>query len=178
MVRFLILGVALTIALSIYAVVDCAMSEPRRIRVFQKQLWLIIVLLLPLVGPVCWILFGKGLITVNAGGGSSAGRDGGSYGGQRAPDDDSEFLRRLRDETADERLKRLEEELASLDEVTFPPPADHAGGVDAAKASADSGVEPTDDGTGPTDDSVDPQHGDDSSEDDSHDTHGRGSRHD
>lgn len=134
MVRFLILGAALTIALSIYAVVDCAMSEPRRIRIFQKQLWLVIVLLLPLIGPLCWILFGKGLITINGGGVSSAASSTATpnYGGQRAPDDDTEFLRKLREETPEERLKRLEEELASLDEATFPASSEPAArGLDA-----------------------------------------------
>ncbi|WP_066081815.1 PLDc N-terminal domain-containing protein [Pseudoclavibacter albus] len=139
MVRFLILGAALTIALSIYAVVDCAMSEPRRIRIFQKQLWLVIVLLLPLIGPLCWILFGKGLITINGGGASSAASSTATpnYGGQRAPDDDTEFLRKLREETPEERLKRLEEELASLDEVTFPASSEPAARGRDADATTD-----------------------------------------
>lgn len=162
MVRFLILGAALTITLSIYAVVDCAMSEPRRIRIFQKQLWLVIVLLLPLIGPLCWILFGKGLITINAGNeasGTASSTATPKYGGQRAPDDDTDFLRKLREETPEERLKRLEEELALLDEMTFPMPAEQTGrgpdadaATDAARdagsddADADDPDDPTTDG--------------------------------
>lgn len=117
MPRFLILGIAVVVVLTIYAVIDCAMSEARRIRVLSKPVWLVAILLLPIVGPICWILFGKGLIQLTSGrrgapaSDAAAGRPraGAAAAYPASPDDDPEFLRRLREETAAER-RRLERE--------------------------------------------------------------------
>lgn len=113
MPRFIILGIIILVVLTLYAVIDCAMTESRRIRVMPKQLWIVAVLLLPLVGPVCWILFGKGLVTIT----SNPERK--QQHGRRAqsPDDDPEFLRQLRayESSSSATLRRLEAELAALD---------------------------------------------------------------
>lgn len=104
MPRFLLLGIAVVVVLTVYAVIDCAMSEQRRIRILPKPIWLIVVLLLPVVGPLCWILFGKGLVATGVAERGAAGSDRAGGGrarregsGPMAPDDDVEFLRRLRE---------------------------------------------------------------------------------
>lgn len=142
MPRFLILGIAVVVVLTVYAVVDCAMSDARRIRVLSKPLWLVAILLLPVVGPICWILFGKGLVTLgssSSSSSSSAGAGGrGAAGSARAgasPDDDAEFLRRLRAETAAERRK-LEAERG----VAGEPPSGEERAAQGRAGAADSGT--------------------------------------
>jgi hypothetical protein len=80
----------LSIALTIYAVVDCIQTDDARIRNLPKLLWLLLVLLFPIVGPVAWFIAGR------------PQRDGGGIGPTRrppppprGPDDDPDFLRRL-----------------------------------------------------------------------------------
>jgi Phospholipase_D-nuclease N-terminal len=77
----------LALGLTIYAVLDCARTPDAEIKYLPKVLWLIVVLLIWVVGPVLWLL---------------SGRDRGvAEYGQRsrplAPDDDPEFLRGLRE---------------------------------------------------------------------------------
>ena len=80
-----------TVALTVYAVVDCIQTDDSRVRNLPKVLWILLVLLFPLVGPIAWLV---------------AGRPPRSTPGQgqgprpqarppRGPDDDPDFLRRL-----------------------------------------------------------------------------------
>jgi hypothetical protein len=93
------------IAIDIFAIVDLALTDPRRVRALNKFLWVLIILVLPVVGALLWVTLGK---------------DRKDRGGQTrtiAPDDDPTFLRNLRrDEEQDERIRRLEQELADLDD--------------------------------------------------------------
>jgi len=102
--RLLIVIVAAVI-LDIFAVVDLVLIEKHRVRAFPKVFWVIIILVVPFVGAILWFL---------------VGRDWGARGGDRrtnAPDDDPAFLRDLsRDEEQDARIRRLEQELADLDD--------------------------------------------------------------
>lgn len=102
--RLLIFAVA-AVVLDIFAVVDLVIIDRARVRAFPKVFWVIIILVVPFVGALLWFL---------------VGRDWGSRGGERtmvAPDDDPTFLRNLRrDEDQDERIRRLEQELADLDD--------------------------------------------------------------
>jgi hypothetical protein len=83
------LPVILIIVLTIYCWVEIAMSDPRQVRQLPRGLWSIIVLA-PLVGPVCWLVFGRpnGSEVVHP-----APRP---RPRQVAPDDDADFLRTLR----------------------------------------------------------------------------------
>lgn len=105
MVRvYIIVGLVL-VALTIYAAIDSLMTDHARVRGLPKPLWFIVVLLLPLVGPVLWLTIGK-----DRGRGRQVKR-------QTAPDDDPEFLRRLGStKEQEERIRRLEQELADLDD--------------------------------------------------------------
>lgn len=110
---WIVLGVV-AIAFWIYTIVDVFLTDRSRMRAFPKQFWAVLVSLLPVIGGLLWLVVGK------------ARRIG---GGSRpiAPDDDPAFLNTLSsDEISkraeqDERLRRLEQELADLDDDT---PAD------------------------------------------------------
>lgn len=100
-------GILLVVALTVYSLVDAIITDNRRIRVLPKAVWVIIIVLLPVVGPLLWLTVGK----IKQQPGLSR------RGGPIAPDDDPAFLNRLAKEMNDEeRLRKLEEELKKLDE--------------------------------------------------------------
>ena len=115
MTRFLIVLLVIAIAFTIYTFVDVLLTDRSRVRAFPKALWAVVVVLLPVIGGLLWLFVGK------------ARRLARSASRPVAPDDDPSFLRSLNhDEIAkraeqDERLRRLEQELADLDDDT---PAD------------------------------------------------------
>ncbi|WP_406829560.1 PLDc N-terminal domain-containing protein [Pedococcus sp. KACC 23699] len=78
-----------TVALTVYAVVDCIQTEDSRVRNLPKLLWILLVLLFPLVGPIAWLIAGR---PSNANPGQGPRRQGSP---PRGPDDDPDFLRRL-----------------------------------------------------------------------------------
>jgi hypothetical protein len=105
MPRLAVILVFVVVAIDIFAIVDLSLTEPRRVRALNKFLWVLIIILLPVIGAVLWVTLGK---------------DRSDRNGQRrviAPDDDPSFLRNIRrDEEQDERIRRLEQELAELDD--------------------------------------------------------------
>lgn len=80
----------LVVALTIYAAVDCIQTDEHRVRNLPKLIWLLLVLFVVVVGPVCWFLAGRPQR-------SPSGRGPGHRGGgsPRGPDDDPDFLRNL-----------------------------------------------------------------------------------
>ncbi|ROS61654.1 phospholipase D-like protein [Frigoribacterium sp. PhB160] len=111
MVKFLVVAIVAASAFVIYALIDCLFAESSRFRALNKPLWAVIIVVLPVIGAVLWLLLGKN-------------RSGGRQAPRRfvAPDDDPEFSGRssstitdLDRETTDERIRRLEQELADLD---------------------------------------------------------------
>lgn len=111
MVRFWVIAIVAVVVFTIYAVVDCALFDRSRIRGLPRGWWIVVILLVPIIGGLLWFVVGRGRSL-------RFGRGGGSGGGRRsnAPDDDPEFLRRLRDDAAhEERIRKLEQELAELD---------------------------------------------------------------
>ena len=103
--RLLLILLVVVVALMIFTLVDVVLTDRRRIRALNKTAWFFVVLLLPIVGPALWFFLGK---------------DRPDSEGQRrtlAPDDDPNFLKNIRrDEEQDERIRRLEQELAELDD--------------------------------------------------------------
>jgi hypothetical protein len=100
--RLLFILVPVAIAFWVYSIVDCAMQPPTRHRGVSKPAWLVIAILLPVLGGILWFVIGRGR--------------GSSVAAVRAPDDDPAFLRGLGSSSEqDERIRRLEEELAQLD---------------------------------------------------------------
>ncbi len=107
MVRFLIVLAVVVVAFTIYALIDLIMTEKQRVRALNKPLWAVLIIVLPIVGGVLWLTLGK----------SRRGPSGPAR--KLAPDDDPEFLYGLtRDQEAEERIRKLEQELADLDDDT------------------------------------------------------------
>ncbi|MEU3406875.1 PLD nuclease N-terminal domain-containing protein [Streptomyces sp. NPDC006670] len=89
----------LIIALTIYAFIDCLNTPEEEVKSLPKGVWVMIILLFSIVGPVVWLFAGKKRTAA----GGAAGFGGGFGGGGRArrtqwvaPDDNPEFLRSLR----------------------------------------------------------------------------------
>ncbi|MFZ2963481.1 MAG: PLD nuclease N-terminal domain-containing protein [Rhodoglobus sp.] len=105
MARLFVIVPLLVVALDVFAVVDLALIDPHRVRTLNKPVWVVIILLLPVVGALLWFF---------------VGRERRDAPGQRrtiAPDDDPAFLRNLSaQEGRQERIRRLEQELADLDD--------------------------------------------------------------
>lgn len=123
------LGVAAVI-FTIYAVADCAFFDRTRIRGLRRGWWIVVILLVPIIGALLWFIIGRG----------RANRVGSGRGRTLAPDDDAEFLRQLRDDAAqDERIRRLEQELADLDadDPGNPPKPGRTQGRAAGEVSTD-----------------------------------------
>jgi hypothetical protein len=105
MARFLFILPIVVVAIDVFAIVDVIFTDKSRVRALNKALWIVIIIVLPVIGALLWFLLGK---------------DRQDREGERrtvAPDDDPAFLKNLRrDEDQDERIRRLEQELAELDD--------------------------------------------------------------
>ncbi|MCU0283471.1 MAG: PLDc N-terminal domain-containing protein [Candidatus Nanopelagicales bacterium] len=103
-----ILAIA-AIALHLYTLIDLLRSRSQDVRLLPKWLWLL-VWLLPVLGPVLYLLAGQPRVGRAPGGGG--GGPGGIAGGPRprgpvAPDDDPEFLKRLDEQSWAARMEQL-----------------------------------------------------------------------
>lgn len=105
MARFWVIAAVVAVAFMVYSLVDCALTERERVRGPRKFVWLLLILLLPLAGGILWFVIGRGRVN----------RAPTQRRAPVAPDDDPAFLARLRrDADQDERIRRLEEDLAEL----------------------------------------------------------------
>lgn len=124
----------LAVVFVIISLVDCAMQPASRHRGVSKPLWIVIIAVLPVIGAALWFAIGRGKAAGPA---------------MRAPDDDPEFLRRVAmPSDQDERIRRLEEELAQLDaEDTDPRWGAHGSGPAPSPGPAPTpGAKPDTDG--------------------------------
>lgn len=111
MARVLVFAAIAAAVLTVFAAVDCALTERARVRAIPKWTWLLIVLLLPVVGPVLWFVIGRGPVRARP------------VRRVIGPDDDPDFLRAHGGrptpapaaEPDDARWRALEQELANLD---------------------------------------------------------------
>lgn len=104
MARLLLITALVATAFWVYTIVDCAVQPAARHRGVSKPAWMVIVIVLPVLGGILWFVIGRGRA--------------GTPVRRRAPDDDPEFLGGLSEQARaeqDERIRRLEEELAHLD---------------------------------------------------------------
>jgi hypothetical protein len=134
MPRLLIgLGLAVVI-LTVYTLVDCALFDRNRIRGLPRWVWIFVLIFVPVIGPLLWLFVGRG----------RQEKTGGRVQRSMAPDDDPEFLLRLKKEgEQQERIRQLEQELADLDKPDprtggAPGPAGTAG-FDPKKADPGEG---------------------------------------
>lgn len=85
MTRLLIILIAIAVALMVFSAIDAILMDRFRVRGVPKGLWVFIIIFIPVVGPILWLLVGRGK------------KNGpGSKRGYRAPDDDPDFLRGLK----------------------------------------------------------------------------------
>lgn len=99
-------GIALAIGFWVYAVIDCVITDARRARGIPKPAWVLVTIFLSVIGGALWFFIGKD---------RHQGRGG--LRSRGAPDDDPTFLRSLSvDAEQEERIRRLEREIAELDD--------------------------------------------------------------
>ena len=90
----------LSIALTVFALADCVQTEDEKVKGLPKWAWIVLIVLLPWVGPITWLFVGK----ERTGGGGQPRRKG-----PTAPDEDPDFLRQLDEDIRRERRKRREQ---------------------------------------------------------------------
>ncbi|MBN1172407.1 MAG: PLDc_N domain-containing protein [Micromonosporaceae bacterium] len=100
--RLLVVLVFSEIALLTISLIDCLSSDREEVQALPKAAWLLVILIIPLVGPILWFAFGRpghsGSPNSRPGdrpGGSGAGRQPSARRRPLAPDDDPEFLKGL-----------------------------------------------------------------------------------
>ena len=105
----------LVLALWIYAFIDCLNTPEEEVRGLPKVVWVIIILLFGevLVGPIAWLVAGKQR-HAPAGGSTPSQWHRNHRTDFVAPDDNPEFLKSLKDETARNEEKLLKDWEADL----------------------------------------------------------------
>ncbi len=95
----------LIVALTTWAIVESFMADPDRVRGLPKAIWVIIVLLFLPFGALAWFIFGRPrrpalsrTRATRAGNWNDSPTAAPRRAGPIAPDDDPEFLLRLRDQ--------------------------------------------------------------------------------
>lgn len=97
----------------VYTLIDCIRTDESRTRGLPKFVWVIVVILIPLIGSILWFTIGKER--------SGRARTVRPVTRQRAPDDDPAFLGQIGlEQDREERIRRLEERLAELDDDNPP----------------------------------------------------------
>lgn len=86
-----VLAYLVTVALTLWALIDVAQTPAQRLSILPKPVWLLATLV-PLLGPALWFLFGRSE-AAQAPGPSRPSRPAPPR--PRGPDDDPEFLRGL-----------------------------------------------------------------------------------
>lgn len=89
----------LSIALTVFALADCVQTEDDKIRGLPKWAWIVLIVLIPWVGPITWLFVGKD--RSDSGGGGRPRREG-----PLAPDEDPDFLRKLDEDIRRERREK------------------------------------------------------------------------
>ncbi|MCT1776783.1 PLD nuclease N-terminal domain-containing protein [Brachybacterium sp. p3-SID957] len=93
----------LSIALAIFALADCVQTQDDEVRGLPKWAWIVLIVLIPWVGPITWLLVGKDRTD---GTGRGPGRGGPRRSGPIAPDEDPDFLRKLDEDIRRERREK------------------------------------------------------------------------
>lgn len=112
MVRLFILLVAVELVLLILALIGCLSAE--RVRVLPRLLWVLVVVLIPLAGPIAYFLWGRP--------GHPATRRPPAR--PVSPDDDPDFLRSMDSEQSRRDRELLAQWERELRKEEKPPPPD------------------------------------------------------
>lgn len=102
----LLIGLAVVIVFfTVFVIVDTSLTPRTRMRGLPKPAWIAVVVLVPVIGGILWLTVGKDRTDLAR-----------SSGRRLGPDDDPDFLSNLgRERSEQERIRRLEQELADLD---------------------------------------------------------------
>lgn len=84
--RFLSIAAVVWVVVTVFATVYAAATPGKEMRVLGKASWILLILFVPIIGAVLYFAIGRPL------GGGSSGRTR-----NIAPDDDPDFLRKLRE---------------------------------------------------------------------------------
>jgi hypothetical protein len=116
MIRYL--PVVLDLVLTVVAIVDIVLIDNSRVRGLPKWGWIMLSIILFLIGPLLWFFVGRERLEPRNHGRYASEAPihstprSGSGSASRAPDDDPEFLARLRREREQvQRIRELEREL-------------------------------------------------------------------
>lgn len=104
--------ILIPVALAVWAMVDVLQTPDEQLRGMPKVLWVLLILLFTPIGPLVYLFAGKDRSQGRAQRAAQAGPRG--YG--MAPDDDPEFLERLRLQKWEKDLKDRERKLREDDE--------------------------------------------------------------
>ncbi len=86
------------LALVLYALIDCLLCDEALVRNLPKLLWVFIILLFPIVGPIAWLVAGRPQGAGPATGGPMWGSGPRAHRPAprpKGPDDDPDFLKGL-----------------------------------------------------------------------------------
>jgi hypothetical protein len=101
MARFLLYAIPAIVVL--YALID-ALQTPRALaRTLPKWLWLVVIILVPVIGAVAWLIWGRAPREAYGAAETAPRRRRGR--GPAAPDDDPTFLRQLDDEAWQRKMR-------------------------------------------------------------------------
>ena len=81
-----VLPIVIAILLTIFCVVEVAQSEPYAVRRMPRWLWATVIIVFPVVGPLCWLVFGRP---------THESREPDPAARPKTPDDDTDFLKGL-----------------------------------------------------------------------------------
>ena len=99
------LPLVLALALLLYGLFDALQTEESRIRTLPKVMWIVVMLVIPIIGPILWLILGRPE-------GQTENRQ--SFRRQpMAPDDDARFLEELQQSSVEHEklLRQWEEDL-------------------------------------------------------------------
>jgi len=106
----------IVLVVTLYALIDCLSAERGDIRGLPRPVWVLVILLVPVAGPIAWFFAGRPVALEPSAGVVAGGR---SRKRVAAPDDDPDFLRGI-DTTQSrkdaELLRRWEEDLKRREE--------------------------------------------------------------
>ncbi len=138
-----------TVALSVYAIVDCVTTPSSRMNHLPKPVWLLLVIVLPIAGPVAWLVLGKNRSEPGRRVGIAAGERSGPGASGRAhptrpiaPDDDAEFLAQLERDIRRERIHKEREQRKHDDQREASERRDRKGKSSDAPEDADGPQDP------------------------------------
>ncbi len=94
-------GVLLAIAFYIYTIIDVIRTPQSSTRTLPKYVWLIIAVVLPIIGGIFWLFFGR--VWPESGFRSKRRAP-------RAPDDDPKFLRTLEERAWSDKMRKRREQ--------------------------------------------------------------------